>query len=176
MDYVDGDLSGKLRSDFLAHALNCPECERELKEIQHVRKLLANLTPATASSEFDFKLKSRLNRERTLLLSPFYRMRLYISDNIQAFITVPAVAMLLLAGFFFYPGNGLIQNQSVRVTNQISPDKGAPAVQSFAGASDEDVYYVLDPLDSDKVGNGAAAQSASRPRTRTNDTVTLISF
>ena len=176
MDFVDDDLSGKLRSDFLAHALNCPECERELKEIQHVRKLLAHLTPVTSSPEFDFKLRGRLSRENTLLLSSFYRMRLYILDNIQAFITVPAAALLLLAGFLFYSGDGLIQNHGIRITNQISPDKDAPAVQSIAGASDEDVYYVLDPIDPGEAGNSAVARNASTPRTSTNDTVTLISF
>ena len=176
MDYVDDELSGKLRSDFLAHALICPECERELKEIQHVRKLLGNLTPLTASSEFDFRLRGRLNRESSLLGSPWYRMRLYFFDNIHAFLTMPAAAVILLAGFFLYSGNGLIQNNGVQVTNQISPGNEAPAAQSIVASPDEDVYYVLDSEDTGKTSNSGVVRNVSAQRTGSTETVSLISF
>ena len=176
MDFVDDELSGELRSDFLAHALSCPVCEREFQKIQYVRKLLANLTPLTASPEFDFKLRARLIRENILIRNPFYRMRLYISENIRAFITVPAAAALLLAGFFFYSGNGVNHNSGTQITSKITIENNDPAGRAFADAPDEDVNYVLESVGESETGIGTAPRNTSAARAISTNTVTLISF
>jgi hypothetical protein len=176
MDFVDDELSGKMRSDFLAHAFGCPQCERELKDFQQLKKLLANLTPVTASPEFDFRLKSRLSRENSLLQSPFYRMRLYISDNLQAFITVPAAAVILLAGFLFYSGNSSFQNSDPQFSSQITTEKDSSSDHQIVGSQGEEVFYVLDSIDPKDAGAGVVKRNASEARTTSNNTVTLISF
>jgi hypothetical protein len=176
MDFVDDELSGEQRSDFLAHALSCPICDRELKEIQQVRRVLANLTPITASPEFDFNLRTSLIRENTLMSSPFYRMRLYFQDNIRAFITVPAAAALLAAGFFFYSENGIYHYPGSQYTTKNTLQNNDPAYRIITDASDEDVNYVLESVDQSETWIGTLPLDTSSSRNISTNTVTLISF
>jgi hypothetical protein len=176
MDFVDGELTGELRSRFLSHALSCPVCEKELQEIQRVRKLLANLTPVTASPEFDFKLKTRLIRENILIRSPFYRLRLYINENIKAYTMVPVAAALLLAGFFFFSESRMNHNGIVPTASNSTFEKNDSAVRDFAGASDEDVIYVLESIDQTNTWVDTAPRNPSAARTASTNNVTLISF
>ena len=176
MDFVDDELSGEQRSDFLVHALSCPICERELQEIQHVRRLLANLTPVAVSPEFDFELSASLIRENTLMSSPFYRMRLYLHENIRAFITVPAAAALLMAGFLFYSENGINHNPGSQFTSKNTLENNDPAYRTITDAPDEDVNYVLESVGESETGIGTAPRNTSAARAISTNTVTLISF
>lgn len=180
MDYVDDELDGKVRSDFSSHADVCPDCRRELQEIQRVRRLLAGLPPATVSSEFDFRLKAGLRLEDSRLRSPVYRFKLYLRDNLRPIVTVPAAAVLLVSGVFYsqdFFRDGVPGSHVVEQTLPSEPPKATPVADADLRA--EEVNYVLESLDSDSVG--VEVTSSGQTGTRNAEepalkTVSLINF
>jgi len=175
-DFVDDELSGKAKSDFLSHSLICPACDRELKEIKRVKNLLANLAPVTVSSEFDFRLKASLMRENIRFGNPFYRFRLYIRDNLRTLVAVPAMAVVLMGGFLLYSGNPGDRTPGAGFNRTTAVEKKDSPVRAFANAPDEDVYYVLESIDPAEAGFGSIPQNASPAREVSAHAITLISF
>ncbi len=181
MDFVDDELSGKLRADFLSHSEVCSDCRRELSEVQQVRKLLANLPPVAVSTEFDFRLKASLRLEDSHLRNPMYRFKRFLKDNMATVVAVPAAAVLLVSGVFysqdFFRGGAPV-GQVVEKEVPSVQTEAPPAVEYAPGT--EDVNYVLESLDQDSFsvevttnGQPGVLRQVDEPALKT---VSLINF
>ena len=176
MNFIDDELSEKVRSDFLAHSVLCPACRKELKEIQYVKKALAGLPPATVSSEFDFRLKASISLEAARLRSPIYRMKLFLKENMASVIGVPTAAALLLGGMLlynspfqdFHPGFQTVQQKKI----------GQERIQtsSLAGSAAEDVHYILDSVDLSEVGTEAVSNGNLEKKHTGANSINLIRY
>jgi anti-sigma factor RsiW len=176
MDYIDNELSDKVRSDFLTHSVSCPACCKELKELQYVKKALAGLPPATVSSEFDFRLKSSLRMEEARLRNPIYRMKLYLKENMASLVGVPVAAALLLGGMLLH--NGPFQNfqPGFQAAQQKQIEQKWVQTSSVAGSSAEDVHYVLDSVDLSEVGTKAISNGNSEKKLTDANSINLIRY
>lgn len=167
MDFVDGELPEALRGAVLSHADLCPQCRKELREIERVRKLSAGLPPVTVSPEFDFRLKASLRMEAARLRSPLYRMRLFLRENLLSAVAVPAVIALFLGGMVYY-------QSPLRHAAPVIAGRMAPAAESGQNTAEAppaeavDVEYVLESLNVSETGievtsAGKPGVSAERP-------------
>lgn len=176
MDYVDDELSEKVRSDFLAHSVSCPACRKELKEIQYVRKALAGLPPVTVSSEFDFRLKASLRMENARLRSPMYRLKLFLKGNMAPVVGAPVAATLLVGGILLYNGSAPGVRPEMQTVQQ-TPVVQEPVQTSAAdGSSAEDVHYVLDSVELSAVGTAAKPNSKSGVNSSGTNSINLIRY
>ena len=176
MDFIDDELSEKVRPAFLTHSLSCPACCKELKEMQSVKKALASLAPVSVSSEFDFRLKASLRMEESRLRSPMYRLQLLLKDNMVSLVGVPVAAALLLAGVLMYDGvfpgarTGMrtaSQNPAVRELIQTSPANHSTA---------ENVHYVLESVELSEVGTAAKPNEKTVSNTSGVNSINLIKY
>lgn len=168
--YIDNELSGSAKAEFIAHSSQCSDCNTELNEMEGVVKLLANMQPVSTSEEFNYAVKTRILIEQERLSSPLYRFSLYIRDNSRYFLTVPACALALTALLFFYSGNNddMFQGNTQRAaTSAEDAVNGVDLVADEEGNPDEiiHVYYVLDTVMSQDGGFGIM-QENSKPDTR----------
>ncbi len=76
--YLDGGLSGRVRSGVAAHLENCPPCAQEFAAWCSVQQSLAALGPARPPKSLQTQLRNALHaeREQNTHLSPGNRLRL----------------------------------------------------------------------------------------------------
>ena len=154
--FIDDELPVNIQSAFLKHSSECASCNHELCMMQEVKKALANLEHVSVSPEFDFRMKSSIRREYELLRNPFYVFKIIIFENIKKFITVPAVAVLVIAGIFFYTNYGKNQMMPVLPVEVISQIDDRDSVElgfEDENADVDEVRYVLEtvkPLDDER--------------------------
>ena len=154
--FIDDELPVNIQSVFLKHSSECTSCNHELRMMQNVKKALSNLEHVSVSPEFDFRMKSSIRREYELLRNPFYVFKIIIFENIKKFITVPAVAVLVIAGIFFYTNYGKNQMMPVLPVEVISQIDDRDSVElgfEDENADVDEVRYVLEtvkPLDDER--------------------------
>jgi anti-sigma factor RsiW len=177
MDFIDDELSEKVRSDFLAHSVSCPACRKELKELQYVKKALAALPPVTVSSEFDFRLKASLRMEGTRLRSPMYRLKLFLKDNLVPAVGAPVAATLLVGGVLLYNGPFSGARPEIQAVQQ-KPAAVPERVQASAviGPQAEDVHYVLDSVELSAVGTSKKPNGKTMTDLSTENSINLIRY
>jgi len=175
--FIDDELDDALKAKFLAHSESCKACNNSLKEFQRLRMLLKNLSPVTASTELDFRLKASIRLENNRLRSPLYRFKLFFRENAYTFVTVPAAALIILFGMFHYVGNQ-DNNMQTEITenysNSITP--GSPV--TIEETPEELIHYVLEsvtPLDVES-GIFLDEQSEVSPTTSTESNIKLVNF
>jgi anti-sigma factor RsiW len=176
MDFIDDDLSEKVRSEFLAHAVICPACRKELKEIQFVQRTLAGLAPVSVSSEFDFRLKASLRLEETRLRSPMYRLKLFMKDNAASMVGVPAATVLLLGGMLLYGGPFQGSRTGTPMVEQKPAAQERVQTSALTGSPSEDIHYVLESIDLSEIGTAAAANVHSGKKLSGANSINLIRY
>lgn len=176
MDFIDGELSEKVRPDFLAHSLSCPECRKELKELQYVKKVLAGCAPVSVSSEFDFRLKASLRLEEVRLRSPMYRLSLFLRDNVVSVVGTPVAAAVLLGGVLLYNGPFQAEHPGMQSARK------APVAQEWVrnstinGSPAEDIHYVLDSVELSEVGTSVKATRKNGSEPSGANSINLIRY
>ncbi len=147
--FIDEELPVNMQSVFLKHSYECTSCERDLRMMQNIKKDLSNLKRVSVSPEFDFRMKSSIRREYEFLRNPLYVFKIIILENINKFITVPAIAALLIAGTFYYTNHGnnkMMPVLPVEVISQI--DNRESVTLDFEDKNDDvdEVRYVLETV------------------------------
>lgn len=181
--YIDNELSGSIKAEFIAHSSQCPECGKALGDMEGTVRILAILQPATASKEFGFSLKTRILLERDRLDNPLYRFSLFLRERVRYLLAVPAFTMAVLIALFFYtkadnsfsPGN-IFRDISTALDSQNVAD----TVSSEEINADEIVYvyYVLETVYSPNNDIGPAHDSGQTPSRfqAANNTFNTVSF
>ena len=147
--FIDGELKDVLKTKFLAHSKSCKACNNSLKEFQRLRTLLKNLSTVTVSPELDFRLKASIRLENNHLRSPLYRFKLFFQENTYTFVTVPAVALIILVGMFNYVGNQE-NHMNTEITENSSNSITLGPSTAIEETPEELINYVLEsvtPLD-----------------------------
>lgn len=176
MDYIDDELSEKVRSAFLAHSLLCPACCKELKEMQYVKKALAGLPPVSVSSEFDFRLKASFSLEEARLRSPMYRLKLLWKDNVVSLVGVPVAAALLLAGVMMY--DGALPGARPGMQTARLDSSGQELIQTSPAnrSTAEDVHYVLESVELSEVGTAAKPDEKTDVNSSSANSINIIRY
>ena len=149
--YVDNELSGSVKADFIAHTSQCGDCDTSLNEMEGVVKLLANLQPVSVSESFDYAMKTRILIEQERLGNPLYRFSLYVREKSRYFLTVPAFALAVTAVLFFFSGtyDSMFRGNTQRAaTSAEDVLNGVDLLAGEEGNPDEIVYvyHVLDTV------------------------------
>jgi len=145
--FIDDELPINQKSVFLDHASKCTKCNLELLHMQYVKRELAALRHVTISPEFDFKMKSLIQREHENLRSPLYSLKLLMNENLGKFIAAPAFAILILVGMIFYYNSNSRETTPILpgvVTAQINAENGVELIPKNENSSVEEVNYVLE--------------------------------
>ena len=163
--YIDNELSGSVKADFIAHTSQCSDCDTSLNEMEGVVKLLANMQPVSVSEEFDYVMKTRILIEQGRLSNPLYRFLLYVRDKIRYFLTVPAFALAVTVLLFFFSGtyDSMFQGNTQRAaTSAEDVLNGVDLLAGEEGNPDEIVYvyYVLDTVMSQDSGPGIMPENS----------------
>ncbi|MCE5249191.1 zf-HC2 domain-containing protein [bacterium] len=177
--YIDEELADTVKIRFLEHASQCQKCNKAMKEMGSIVKVLSRLSPVTTSPEFNFTLRSRIRLENARLQNPFYRFSLFIRENIRTFITVPVFSMIVVAALFFYSDARNTFDSGTRISNMNSPS-GAEMVKEAENSADEIVYvyYVLETVHPTDIEGGIFLQNmqAVRSQKQTIRSASLINF
>ena len=176
MDYIDDELSEKVRPGFLAHAVMCPACGKELKEMQYVKKALAGFTPVTVSSEFDFRLKASLRMEESRLRSPMYRLKLMLKDNMLSVLGAPVAAALLLGGVLVYDGAFPGAYSGMQTVRQKPVGQELTRTYAVTGSPAEDVHYVLESVELSAGGTAAKKNGKTETNSSGTSNINLIRY
>ncbi|MFC1606916.1 hypothetical protein ACFL47_03005 [Candidatus Latescibacterota bacterium] len=179
-DYVDSELSGSEKANFIAHASQCILCGKSLSEMEGIVKTLGHLKTVETSRDFDMTMKTRLLLERKRLRNPFYIFSLFVRENARYFIAVPSAAFAVLAiGFMFYFGvtDSITPGNSVSAVDTIQTDRSLSTDEPNA---DEIVYtyYVLDSIPATDFRSERIRENRRRQdRVQTaSNTLTMVSF
>ncbi|MDP8218569.1 MAG: zf-HC2 domain-containing protein [Candidatus Theseobacter exili] len=175
--FIDGELDDVLSAKFLAHSESCKACNNSLKEFQRLRTLLKNLSPVTVSPEQDFRLKASIRLENNHLRSPLYQFKLFFRENAYTFVTVPAVALIIVVGMFNYVGiEG--NNMQTEITENYSNSITSGPPVTIEETPGEHINYVLDsvtPLDVES-GIFLNEQNKISQTTSTENNIKLVNF
>lgn len=178
--FIDDELAVNKETIFIGHASNCQACNIELHKMQYVKRCLANLERVTASSEFDFRLKSGIRREYENLRNPLYSFKLFINENLVKLFAVPAFAVIVLVGMILYNnGNGLEKATLLpqEVTSQLDLREGVDLVPLNEDSVVEEVKYVLETVKQGDVERGIfLPESEGTVHSASKDELTLISY
>ena len=151
--FIDDELPVNEQSVFLNHASECSSCDLELREMQKVKKILANLERVSVSPEFDFRMKSSLRHEYEYLRNPFYVAKIFFTENMFKLLMTPAVGMLIILCFVLYSNynnSQMTPELPVEVISQIDSQNGIELVGDEGNSYVGEVNYVLEtvkPLD-----------------------------
>lgn len=189
--YIDNELSGHLKAEFITHASQCRTCNTALNDMEGVIRILSNLeqrTHVSASQDFNFSLKTRILLEKDRLRNPFYRISLYFREKIRYFLAVPAFALVVFAIVFLYSGSSVDDGSFFRGTmlrgiiSVFQLQKSADLVSMDEKNPDEIVYiyYVLETVHSteDNISEqtGMSGSGVPAERVQTANTFTTVSF
>jgi len=146
--YIDNELSDPVRKVFLAHAVICAVCRNDLECMEAVRRKLSGLAPVTCSPEFNFELRSRIRYEKSRMRNPLHRLRLYVQDNIRLFLTLPALAVVLIVAVTMNLGDRAPVDVSADGMPSIDMTEGVELISGVEDNADEIVYvyYVLESV------------------------------
>jgi len=189
--YVDNELSGHQKAEFITHASQCRICNTALNDMEGVLKILSSLerrTRVSASQDFDFSLKTRILLEKDRLQNPFYRLSLLFREKIRYFLAVPAFALVVFAVVFLYSASSIDDNSFIRgkmlrgIISAFQSQKSADLVSIDEKNPDEIVYvyYVLETVHSsedngiEETGMSGMEEPAGRVQTANN--FTTVSF
>ena len=178
--FIDDELAVNKKTIFIDHASNCQACNIELHEMQYVKRCLADLERVTASSEFDFRLKSGIRREYENLRNPLYSFKLFINENLAKFFAVPAFAVIVIVGMILYNnGNGLEKATLLpqEVTSRLDLWEGVDLIPLNEDSVVEEVKYVLETVKPGDVERGIfLPESEGVVRSASKNELTLISY
>lgn len=62
-DYIDNDISNGIKHDMLKHAEKCPECQKELEDMQKLVKCINSMPEISVPDDFLAKLNQRIDSE-----------------------------------------------------------------------------------------------------------------
>ena len=163
--YIDNELSGPTKAEFIAHTSQCSDCDTSLNEMEGVVKLLANMQPVTVSEEFDYAMKTRILLEQERLSNPLYRFSLYVRDKSRYFLTVPVSALALTALLFFFSGtnDSMFQGSTQRAATSAEDAVNGVDLLAVEGGNPDEivyVYYVLDTVMSQDSGLGIVQENS----------------
>jgi len=177
--YIDDELTGDIREEFLRHASVCKSCNDTLKRCVTLKKTMGNLPKINVSSGFDYGLQRMIRIENMRLKNPAYRFRLFLRENWKTFVVAPATAVIILGLVFLYPelhNNGL---QSEYTSN-------APISEEMLQISEIDdidaeiVRYVLEKVEKQDAVNGVFLNEPNllqlQQASSTEPNVKIISF
>ncbi len=181
--YVDNELPGHLKAEFIAHTSQCRLCNAALNDMEGVIRILSNLESVATSQDFNISLKTRILLEKDRLLNPFYRFSLFFREKIRYFLVVPAFVLAVFAVVFLYSGS----NDSFFRGNAYHDN--IPVGQSqksadLAGVDEKNpdeivyVYYVLETVHSpdDTIINSLSGREGPDGRVQTPNTFITVSF
>jgi len=181
--YIDNELSGHLKAEFITHASQCSVCNAALNEMEGLIKILSNLEQAATSEDFDFSLKTRILLEREHLTNPFYRFALYFREKIRYFLAVPAFALVVFVAVFLFSGSDSSFFHSTLSRDMLSSSqtqKGEDLISVDEKKPDEIVYiyYVLETVHSTEDNSSGSTNVREEPieSPEMANTVTTVSF
>ena len=186
--YVDNELSGHQKAEFITHASQCRICNTALNEMEGVIKILSGLESVSTSQDFDFSLKTRILLEKDRLQNPFYRLSLLFREKIRYFLAVPAFALVVFAVVFLYSTSSIDDNSFIRgktlrgIISAFQSQKSADLVSIDEKNPDEIVYvyYVLETVHSSENNGieetGMSGMEEPAGRVQTANTFTTVSF
>jgi hypothetical protein len=118
-----------LDNNVLAHIVSCPGCQSILKDRIGLDLLLKDLPAVEASSNFDWRLRARLDGERATI--PGFHANLFRGWGTARLAGVVAVLSLILAGVIGY-GIRLRPNQT---TGLVAKAEAMPSVKATGYAN-----------------------------------------
>ena len=148
-DYVDSELSGSAKANFIAHASQCILCGKSLNEMEGVVKTLGHLKPVETSSDFNMTMRTRFLLERKRLRNPFYIFSLFVRENARYAFGVPATAFAVLAiGFMFFMGgmDSIAPGNPATAIDTLQMNDSALSANEPTADEIVYVYYVLDSI------------------------------
>ena len=175
--FIDDELDEVVKNQCSAHAAKCNACSTLLNGCKHIKRYLETLTPVKVSTGFDFRLKSCIRLENTLLNNPLYRSRLFIRDNLKLLFAVPTVAVVILIGVFSLQDR-FDDNNLTEITHITSIENVKEPASQGEDSSEEIVYYVLESVKPKEVEEGIFLGEQNTPVkvTPSNPNLKLISF
>lgn len=66
-DFIDNDISNALKASMLAHSESCPECKKELEDMQKIIDCMNSLPAISVPDDFLAKLNERIDSENAML-------------------------------------------------------------------------------------------------------------
>jgi len=176
--YIDEELTKETEAKFLAHAAECPSCGNLLRNFVSMKQSLGNLSRVSVSESFDAEIRRRIRLEAEHLNNPSYRLKLFVKDNMKAFLVVPAAAVLLF-GMLFLPFEAYLNRTTEPETTQarkLEPETDFTEMVEMSQG--EIVNYVLDSINQQELESGIFLNDyhVSRVSTSAKTDVKLISF
>jgi len=186
--YVDNELTGQQKAEFIAHASQCSDCNTALNDMEGVIKFLSSLETVSTSQDFDFSLKTRILLENDRLRNPFYRLSLLFREKIRYVFAVPAFALVVFAIVYLFSVSGMgdsFINRSTMlhgIKSVFQPQKSADMAIVDEKNPDEIVYvyYVLETVHSSEDNgikeSGLSGMEEPVERVQMSNTFTTVSF
>jgi hypothetical protein len=153
-DFIDDSMPEGARTGFLAHAIHCISCNKQLQESLRLKKILGGLASIAVSLNFDTRLKERIRKESILLQNPLYRFKLFTRDNIKTMMVVPAAAFVIFVAVFSNIEIPFYRNNQPEITQNISSNVINDGVSTFEDDAVEVVNYVLDSVKQSEAETG----------------------
>ena len=179
--FVDNELPVNVKSVFLEHASKCPSCNLDMQTMVALKRGLANLPRFAVSHEFDFKMRSSIQREYENFRNPLYQVKLFFRENLGKVLAVPAFALIMVAGIVLFNTTTIQripQMLPYEVTSQLDSQESIELVPHDEEPFVEEVYYVMETVKPTDIERGLFLHESDGAvnAAHVNNDFTLISF
>ncbi|RYG67364.1 hypothetical protein EON80_13710, partial [bacterium] len=166
-EYLDGTLSASDREKVAAHLETCPDCQKELHELELTRSALQSWAPVAAPSDLRLRVRSALEKEPQrqqstdfLAFFDFFRPKPMVWSGA---LTLSAVALLFLT-----------RNVTLEVPENSAPPESVPEKSALPSSKREksSVKKAEPQLPTAKRSQQRAAPSTGTPNTGTSNSET----
>ena len=152
-----------------------------MQDMVALKRGLTNLPCFPVSHEFDFRMKSSIQREYENFRNPLYPVKLFFGENLGKVLAVPAFALIIIAGVVFYNSTNIQQMPQVlpyEVTSQLDTQEGIELVPHDEEPFVEEVNYVLETVKPTDIERGLFLYESDGAinAAQVNNDLTLISY
>lgn len=141
--YLDARGSATERARLDAHLAVCPDCRRQLEELQALRSVLEEWKPVAVSPAFDARLRARLVQERLAEGQPWWRGWFGVRPAYAAAITLAILLAVGVALWLPTPPDVFKPAPVKPSPSQLPPEVQVPPPPSAEG---EDLAVLDDPV------------------------------
>jgi len=152
-DYIDGEIDGSIRTDFLEHAAACRSCGLLFADLRAIHESLSDLPVIEVTDDFNMTLRARITNEAQRLENPLYRARLWIAEHRPSLASIPAAAAVIIAALLFGTSPATHKEDFKDITGT-NPLESLELTASGEDTNLEMTRYILESVDARELEAG----------------------